>query len=59
MYKLAYVSGNSFDLSSILKRTIEDINVVGGKIVQIVQSQSSNPGGFTIVTITIIYTITE
>jgi len=59
MYKVAYISGNNMDISSSLRYTIEDINKVGGKIVQIVQSQSTSTGGFTIVTITIIYTIQE
>ena len=57
MYKLAYVSGNNVDIASALRQTIEDINHKGGTIVQIVQSQSTHPGGFTIVTVTIIYTI--
>ncbi len=56
MYKLAYISGNSYDLAGTLRNTIEDINRSGGKIEQIVQSQSTSTSGFTIVTVTIIYT---
>jgi hypothetical protein len=56
MYKVAYVSGNTFDISSTLRQTIEGINQVNGEIVQIVQSQSSHQSGHTIITITIIYT---
>jgi hypothetical protein len=55
-YKLAYVSGPSHEISSILQRTINDINAVGGQIIHIVQSQSTANAGFTIVTVTIIYT---
>lgn len=57
MYKVAYVSGNSVDVSSALRQTVEGINLVSGKIVNIVQSQSSSPSGLTIVTITIIYNV--
>lgn len=56
MYKLAYVTGNNHDIASTLRQTIGSINASNGTIVQIVQSQSTSPGGFTIVTITIIYT---
>lgn len=56
MYKVAFVSGDTFNLSSVLRQTIEDINQRGGTIVHILQSQSSHPAGATIVTITIIYT---
>jgi len=56
MYKVAYVSGNNIDISSALKRTVEDINLSRGTIVNIVQSQSTSQSGFTIITITIIYT---
>jgi len=57
MYKLAYVSGNNMDIASSLRHTIDDINGSGGIIVQIVQSQSTSSNGFTIVTVTIIYTV--
>lgn len=57
MYKFAYVTGQSHDVGSALKQTIDDINKSRGQIVEIVQSQSSHPGGYTMVTITIIYTI--
>lgn len=56
MYKIAYVTGNNMDIASSLRQTIEGINLINGKIVQIVQSQSSHQSGFTIVTVTIIYT---
>jgi hypothetical protein len=56
MYKLAYVSGNNQDISSTLRQTINSINDSNGTIVQMVQSQSTSPGGYTIVTVTIIYT---
>ena len=56
MYKIAYVSGDYNGISSILKKTIEDINVSGGQIEHIVQSQSS-ANYLTIVTVTIIYKI--
>ena len=39
------------------KQTIEDINKQGGTIVHILQTQSSNTYGNTILTVTIIYTI--
>lgn len=57
MYKIAYVSGDAFNLSPVLRQTIEDINKNGGTIVHILQSQSSHPQGATIVTVTIIYTL--
>lgn len=56
MYKVAYVSGNNHDISLSLRQTIESINQANGKIVNIVQSQSNHQSGYTIVTITIIYT---
>jgi len=59
MYKIAYVSGDTFNISSVLRQTIEDINTQGGKIVHVLQSQSSHPGGATILTVTIIYTISR
>lgn len=55
MYKIAYVTGPNGDISTILKRTIEDINLAGGRIEHIVQSQSTGPAGFTNVTVTIVY----
>lgn len=57
MYKIAYVTGDAFNISPVLKQTIEDINANGGTIVHTLQSQSSNPYGSTIVTVTIIYTL--
>lgn len=57
MYKFAYVSGDVFSISSSLKQTIEDINKQGGTIVHILQTQSSNTYGNTILTVTIIYTV--
>lgn len=57
MYKVAYVSGNSVDVSGALRQTVEGINQISGHIVNIVQSQSSSPSGLTIVTITIIYSV--
>ena len=56
MYKIAYVSGTASTIAPILNQTIDDINAKGGKIEQIVQSQSSLGSGVTIVTITILYT---
>ena len=56
MYKIAYVSGSNLNISSTLMQTVNDINAIGGKIVHIVQSQSTSPGSHTIVTVTIVYT---
>lgn len=56
MYKVACVSGNINDIAQILRQTINDINLNNGSIREIVQSQSSNIYGQTIVTVTIIYT---
>lgn len=56
MYKIAFVSGDTFNISSVLRQTIEDINRQGGTIVHILQSQSTTPTGTTILTVTIIYT---
>ena len=56
MYKIAFVSGDTFNISPILRKTIEDINSQGGTIVHILQSQSTHPAGTTILTVTIIYT---
>ena len=56
MYKVAYVTGYSNDIGLSLRQTISSINQANGKIVHIVQSQSNHQSGYTIVTITIIYT---
>lgn len=56
MYKVAYVSGNNHDIALSLRQTIDSINQANGKIVHIIQSQSNHQSGYTIVTITIIYT---
>ena len=57
MYKVAYVSGSNQDIAYLLRQTINDINLIRGRITQIVQSQSTQPSGQTIVTVTIIYEI--
>lgn len=56
-YKVAYISGESNNVAYSLEQTIQDINRKNGEIKEIVQSQSTNPIGKTIVTITIIYSI--
>jgi hypothetical protein len=56
-YKVAYITGDSNNISFTLESTIQNINSRQGEIKEIVQSQSTHPGGTTIVTITIIYTI--
>ena len=56
-YKTAYVSGDNSNILPVLRDTIEGINKMKGKIIQMVQSQSTNAGGWTIVTITILYTV--
>ena len=57
MYKTAIISGDISNIGPILNRTIENINFMGGIINNIVQSQSTSAGGYTIVTITILYSI--
>ena len=57
MYKLAYVSGSSQDISIHLRRNLEEINGIGGKIEHMMQSQSTTPHGTIVVTVTIIYSI--
>ena len=57
MYKLAYVSGNFVDIAAVLRKTIDDINSVHGKIVQMLQSSATNAGGYVMVSVTIIYTV--
>ena len=57
MYKTAIISGDISNISPILKQTIENINFNRGTIVEMVQSQSTGTGGWTIITITILYTI--
>ena len=57
MYKVAVVTGDVYNLSSTIKQTIEQINEMGGKIDQIVQSQSSNSYNHTILTVTILYRV--
>lgn len=55
-YKVAYITGESNNIAYTLEETIRSINNRQGQIQQIVQSQSLNVAGKTIVTITIIYT---
>lgn len=57
MYKVAYITGNNSQISYSLKSAIDEINLKRGVIKEIVQSQSTSPQGYTIVTITIIYQI--
>ena len=56
MYKISYVSGDNFSIGKALNQTIDEINRLDGTIKHIVQSQSTNANGLTIVTVTIIYT---
>ena len=53
-YKVAYINGEASNVAYSLEQTIKDINSRNGEIKQIVQSQSTNSLGKTIVTITII-----
>lgn len=57
IYKVSYVTGNNVDIGRILNQEIEFINNKGGKIVNVVQSQSTGNSGIVIVTITIIYQV--
>lgn len=56
-YKVAYINGDASNVAYSLEQTIRDINSRNGEIKQIVQSQSTNALGKTIVTITIIYSM--
>jgi hypothetical protein len=56
-YKVAYISGENNNVAFSLEQTIQGINNRNGEIKEIVQSQSTNPNGKTIVTITIIYSM--
>jgi hypothetical protein len=56
-YKVAYISGEASNVAYSLEQTISDINSRNGEIKKIVQSQSTNSLGKTIVTITIIYSM--
>ncbi len=56
-YKVAYISGENSNIAYSLEETIRNINNNNGEIKEIVQSQSTNAVGKTIVTITIIYSI--
>ncbi|MDR6461906.1 hypothetical protein J2783_000389 [Chryseobacterium sediminis] len=59
MYKVAYITGDSNSVSSTLQSTINHINLMKGVIQNIVQSQSTSPQGWTIVSITIVYSISK
>ena len=56
-YKVAYITGEASNVAYSLEQTISDINNRNGEIKEIVQSQSTNSVGKTIVTITIIYSM--
>ena len=58
MYKTAVVTGTPTNIGFALKQTIDQINLSGGKIEQIVQSQSSGET-YTIITITILYRVAQ
>lgn len=58
-YKVAYITGEANNVAYSLEQTIRDINNRNGEIKEIVQSQSTNSVGKTIVTITIIYSMQE
>lgn len=55
MYKVAFISGNSEGVQQSLNRTISEINIIKGEIIQIVQSQSTGQSGVVLVSITILY----
>jgi precorrin-6B methylase 2 len=57
MYKVSFISGGTSNIGTVLTETIDRINNQGGIIVNMLQSQSSSPESFVIVTITILWRV--
>jgi hypothetical protein len=55
MYKVTYVSGPNLEIGNLLRSMISEINSSGGRIIHVMQSQSSTSAAV-VVTVTIIYT---